>query len=438
MLVPQVNPAGHGERERRFGGLLRQRGFRLLWTGETISRAGSAAAVVATPLLALFSLHASAFMVSALAALAYLPWLLIGLPAGVLADRLDPRRLMMTCDIASAAAYASLPAAAWLHMLTLAQVMVTVFLAGVANVLFTTAYQVYLPSVVRPDELVEGNAKLQASASAASIGGPGLVGLTAGPLGAALALLLNAASFIVSAICLAAIRAQRSHPGPKAHSEGTGRVVREIAEGVGIVARDRYLRPLTIWAALVNLAMSGYSAIIVVFLVRTAGLGPGPAGALLAASGFGGVTGALATGQIIRRYGTARGLLVTAFAGMPFSLLIPLAGPGWRLAFFPLGAMIAFSSMTAATVILSSFRQAYCPPDMLGRVVATMRFLLYGASPIGALLGGILATWLGTRNALWITLTATVLSGLLLTARTFREDRDLPQACVPHHLNFPV
>lgn len=111
---------------------------------------------------------------------------------------------------------------------------------------------------------------------------------------------------------------------------------------------------------------------------------------------------------------------------MPFALLIPLTGPGWRLLFYLPGALIAFGAVVIGAIILSSFRQAYCPPHLLGRVVATMRFLLYGVNPAGALLGGGLGTWLGIRNALWMMLSTAVLSGACLLTRTFRGRRDLP------------
>jgi predicted MFS family arabinose efflux permease len=408
---------------RRPGGLLWHRGFRLLWTGETVSQLGNAMAVVAMPLLAVVTLHASAFAVSALTAAAYLPWLLIGLLAGTWADQVDTRRLMVTCDLAAAVLYASLPVTARLGVLTVPQVLGVALLAGSANVIFTTAYQVFLPALVRPADLMEGNAKLQASLSACAVAGPGLAGLAAGTAGASAALLANAVSFLVSAGCLLSIPPAGLRQPQRRPARRPVRVT--VAEGVRYVAGDSGLRLLTIWAAAQNLFLAGFTALAVVYLVRSAGFKPATAGLLLAVGGIGGVLGALAARRLAGRYGSAGALRVTAFAGMPFTLLIPLAARGWHILFFLAGFPVASGALAAGAVILGSFRQAACPPELLGRVVAAMRFLAYGANPFGALLAGSLASWLGLRAALWITLTGWVATGAFLLAPVLRN-RELP------------
>lgn len=379
MRVPAPAAAVHPS--RRTGVLLWHRDFRLLWAGETVSQAGSAMATVAMPLLAIADLHASTFLVSALTAAAYLPWLIIGLPTGAWVDRLDCRKLMLACDAASALLYASLPLATWLGILTMSQVMAVALPCWreLRTCCSGPPIRYSCPPWWHRGELVEGNAKLQAISSAAQIGGPGIAGVTAAAVGAAVSLLGNSASFLVSAACLVAIRDGRPRQRGEAPRDG---VRQEIAEGIGYVARDSWLRPLTIWAALVNLCLAGYSALAVVFLVRVADLGPGLVGVLLAGSGIGGVLGALGTGWISRRYGTAGALRLTAFGGMPFALLIPVAGPGWRALLYLAGALITFAAVASSAVILSTFRQVICPPHLLGRVVATMRFVLYGVRPL--------------------------------------------------------
>jgi hypothetical protein len=415
-------------RARRRGGLLWHRNFRLLWIGETISGAGSSMAAIGVPLLAVTVLKASTFAVSALTAAAYLPWLLIGLPVGAWVDRLATRPLMITCDLISALLYASLPVAAWLGVLNTGQVVAVALLAGAANVFFATAYQVYLPSLVTPAELVEGNAKLQGGAQVASIGGRGLAGLAAEAIGAAPALLFNSASFLVSAACLLRIRppAKPAAPDPPAEPPRRGRLHEQTWEGIRFVARDPYLRFFTIYAAVSNLAYAGNLALVVVFLVRVVGLSSAAVGVLTATSGLGGLLGALVARRLTRVLGTARTLLLTTLGSGLTSLLIPLTAKGPRIACYVAGSALVAGGIVIGNVILGSFRQAYCPPAMLGRVTASMRFLTFGAIPLGALLAGALGTVLGIRNGLWAVLAIFAASGLFLLSRDIRTARDLP------------
>src|SRR6185437_607585 len=145
----------------------RERNFRLLWIGETVSPVGNAMAVVGVPLVAVVVLHASTFAVGLLTAAAWLPWLVIGLPAGAFVDRLPVRPVMIAADLFSAGLYASVPVAALAGVLTTAMLVAVQLAAGTASVVFMTGYQVYLPSVVAAEDLIEGNTKMQGSASAA-------------------------------------------------------------------------------------------------------------------------------------------------------------------------------------------------------------------------------------------------------------------------------
>jgi MFS family permease len=417
-----------GALARRPGGLLWERNFRLLWFGETISGVGTAMANVGVPLLAVAVLHASTFAVSALTAALYVPWLVLGLPAGAWTDRLPARSLMIVCDVVSAALFASLPVAAWAGVLTTWQLLGVALLSGAASVFFATAYQVYLPVLVRRDDLLEGNAKLQGSASFATVSGRGLAGLAAEALGDAAALLCNAVSFLVSAGCLLAIRPPEPVPAPPAAAVRTTTVRQEISAGLRLIWSDPLLRSPTIYAALANLAYSGSTAIIVVFLVRTAGFGPAEVGLLMAAGSCGGLAGALIARWLARRIGTARCLLAAALGTSVFSLLIPLTATGPRAAWYLAGSAVVSAGMAGANIIMGSFRQAYCPQGMIGRVSANQRFLVFGTIPIGALAAGGLGTALGVRNALWVLLAGYALSGTVLLIRPIRTSRDLPVA----------
>jgi len=408
---------------------LRQRAFRLLWIGETVSQVGNAMAIVGVPLVAVVALHASTFVVGLLTAAGWLPWLLIGLPAGAWVDRLPVRQVMIAADLLAAGLYASVPLAAWAGVLTVGWLVGVQFAAGAASVVFMTGYQVYLPSVVDAADLVEANTKMQGSASAAAFAGPGLAGLVAQAIGAATALAGNAVSFLVSAGCLLAAR-----PGaPRTPGERPARrtLGREIADGVRALVSDPYLRPMTIFWAFANFALTGYTALLVVFLVRDVGLAAGWVGALSAVPGIGGVLGALFTRRLTARLGTARSLLLSTWLGLPAALLIPLTGPGPRLLCYVVGALVAYTGMGVGNIVIAAFRQGHSPPGMCGRITATQRFFIFATSPVGALAAGGLGAWLGVRPALWIMLSLAAASGSLLCTPALIKLRDLPGQAQP-------
>jgi predicted MFS family arabinose efflux permease len=300
-----------------------------------------------------------------------------------------------------------------------------VLLGGAANVLFMTAYQVNLTSLVTTDQLSEGNAKLQGSSSAAVLAGPGLAGVAARALGAAPALLVNAASFLVSAACLLRIRTTEPTRAERSSAPRT-RLRAEISAGIKIVARDPYLRPMTIFGGLANFALDAYAALVIVFLVRVVRVSEAEVGLLMAVPGLGGVLGALIARRVAGRYGSSRVLLVSTFGALPFVLLIPLTEAGPRVAFFVIGVLGAVIGIGVSNVIMATFRQAYSPPGMIGRVTATMRFLVLGTGPLGALAGGVLGTWLGVRAAMWIAVSVVAVSGAPLLSRDLLGRRDLP------------
>lgn len=411
----------HAPEQRRRGGLLRQRDFRLLWIGETTSSLGSSVTSVALPLVALTMLHAGVIAVSMLSAAAWLPWLIIGLPAGAWVDRLRRRPVMMGCDAASLVLFASVPISAWAGVLTMAQLLIVALLSGVAKVFFSTAYRAYLPALVGADDLVEGNSRLQGSESAAQIAGPGVGGLLAQAFGAANGLIVDAVSFLVSVFCLRGIQSRE----PRV--EVRRRALRhEIAEGMRFVARDPLLRVFMVFGGAANLVLTGYGAITVVFLIRGIGLSSGAAGLLIAAGSTGGVLGALFAPRLARRIGSARALLVCKVGTTPFGLLIPLTGQGWRLGFFLVGSICMVAGIVAGNVVSGGFMQAYCPTRLMGRITTSIQVVNFGAIPVGAVLGGLLAEALGFQSALWILFGSFVLASLILLAAPIRGDRDLP------------
>lgn len=412
-----------GPTSARRGGLLREHDFRLLWIGETTSALGTTISRLALPLVAVVTLQVSTFQVSVLTAASWVPWLVVGLPAGAWVDRLRRRPLMLACNAASFTLLLSVPIAAWMGMLTFGHLFVVALLTGVASVFFSTAYQVYLPTVVAPEHLTEANARLQGSESAAQVAGPSLAGLLAQVAGAVAGLAADALSFAVSSVCLLRIHALEE---PAATTRRPSTLTKEIMDGLRFLRADPYLRVLTVFGALSNLALTGYQSILVVFLIREVGVSPGMVGLLLSGMSVGGVIGATGATAIARRFGTARGLLLSEICTVPFGLLIPLTAPGPRLLFVVLGGLAIGVGIVSGNVLKTGFRQSYCPRHILGRVIVSMQFLNYGTIPLGALLGGALATTIGLRPTLWIMLGGLVLATLVLLVGPLRHGRDFP------------
>src|SRR5262249_11974166 len=198
--------------------------------------------------------------------------------------------------------------------------------------------------------------------------------------------------------CLKRVQARESWNTERRHAHG---LIRQIGEGLRYTARDPYLRTFTLFGAVGNLTLVAVQTLLVIFLIRVVGVGPGPAGFLMASMGAGGVIGAMPRESVVHRFGTSRGELLGQLDTAPFGLLLPPADKGVRLALFALGAAVLAAGIVAGSVIASSFRQSYCPAHMLGRVSAIVSFLVFGAMPVGALIGGTAGSVLGIRSALW-------------------------------------
>uniref|UniRef100_UPI0016079D42 MFS transporter n=1 Tax=Kutzneria kofuensis TaxID=103725 RepID=UPI0016079D42 len=402
--------------------LRQHRDFRQLWAGDTLSQFGAAIGQFALPALAVTQLAATPFEVGALSAAETAAFLLVGLPAGVWVDRLRRRPLMLRADLGRFVLLATIPVAWWLHVLTIAQLIVVALLVGLLTVFFDVAYQSYLPSLVGREHIVEGNAKLQASQSAAFVSGPALAGVLVQAIGAATSVLATAFGFLSSALFLLRIRAVEPSP---VRTERRG-MRSEIAEGLRFVLHQPTLRAITFCTGTSNLFNSISGAAMLLFLIRQLGVDTGIAGLLMTAGGVGGVIGSLTATWWTRTFGQARTIWLSLVVLCPFVLLMPLAEPGWALSLFAV-ANLAFS---AAAVIYNvaqvSYRQAICPDHLLGRMNASVRFLVWGTMPIGGLIGGGLATWLTPRGALWVGVIGEALAVLWVLASPLRTMRDLP------------
>lgn len=408
---------------------LQGRDFRLLWTGQSISKAGSAVTTFALPLVVVQTLTANPLVLGALNAMIWLPWLVIGLQAGAWADRRTRRPLMIGCQLASAVLIVSIPVAAGLHVLTIEYVIVIAFASGCSNVVFTAAYNAYVPFLVGKPNMLGANSRLLGSEQAANVAGPGIGGLLAQFASTVLGLVVDSASFLVSAVLLWAIRVREPEEHPADRPPTSVRA--EVRAAIDFVGRDPYLRVMTANAAIANLFLSGLQALMVVFLVRTAGLTPWAVGAVTVVISAGGFLGAFIAPRISRRLGSARAMLVSTPITGFFGLLFPVAGHGWRLVFALVGVLAWAMGVVMKNVISGSFRQTYCPPGMRGRVAMSVRFVTFGVMPIGSLLGGGLGALFGVREAVWVLAIANVFSSAMLFTGPIRSNRELPTEHVP-------
>lgn len=404
-------------------GLLRHPDFRRLWIGETTSRFGSGMTAVAIPLVAVQVLDAGPFMMGLLGAAAWIPWLLIALPAGAWVDRWRKRRVMVVCDLICIVALLTMPLAYAAGMRSTGMLLTLTLILGGAAVFFTTAYQSMLPALLDKKDLDEGNAKLQGSEQVASLAGPPAGGFLAQAFGALTGLVGDAITFAISALCLSrmTVREERVERPPD-----RSRLRAEIRDGLRLVLRDPYLRVLTLAASVDNLVLNAYMALIVLFLVDTVGVSAGAVGVLLTADAIGGLLGAAVARRLGLRFGTARATLGAALLLTPFGLLVPWTSKGPGLVLFVVGFMAPAAGMVIGNVLVNGFRQRYCPPEMLGRMYATSRFIQYGVMPFGSVLGGALGATVGVRPALVVLFGAAALGKLLRLIGPIRRRRDFP------------
>jgi predicted MFS family arabinose efflux permease len=332
---------------------------------------------------------------------------------------------MIGCQLASAILIVSVPLLAWLDALTMWYVLVIAFATGCSTVVFTAAYNAFVPLLVGKNELLGANTRLMGSEQAANVAGPGIGGLITQISSAVVGLLVDAVSFLVSAACLWSIRARE--PSDRLDDRPPTTFRADILAAIGFVARDPYLRVITASSACTNLLMGGIQALVVVFLIQSAGLSPWAVGATTIMISVGGLLGAVVASKVSTRLGSARTLLTAPITDC-FLLLFPLAGSGALLVLALAGTLVWATGVVVRNVTTGAFRQAYCPPGMRGRVAMTIRFVIFGVWPLGSLLGGVLGTVLDVRTALFILAGAAVLADGWLFVGPLKYRRDLPMA----------
>jgi len=417
----------------RRAGLWNNRDFLNLWASETVSQVGAQITVIALPLLAALSLDASAGQMGLLTAAGTAPPLLLGLFAGVWVDRLRRRPIMVATDIGRAAVLLSIPILWWMDLLQIEFLYLITFVVGVQSLLFDVAWVTFLPAVVRREQLIEGNSKLQASASGAQVAGPGLAGLLVGFAGAPIAILVNTISYLVSAAFILRVGTPEAQPERNADS----RVLTEMREGLSVVIRHPLLRAIAASGATVSLFGYIFLAVYVLFMTEELGFSATAVGLVFSLGGLGAIIGAVLAEPIKRRLGIGPAIIFGRIGFGLGGLLVPLAvlAPSFEVPLVLGAEFLQWLMYLIAIVNEVSLRQSVTPDRLLGRVNATMRFLNAGMIPVGALIGGALGGLIGLRETLFVGVAGMLITGLWVYLSPLRTTQEV--ALVTDHVPEP-
>jgi MFS family permease len=400
---PSRAELGAGLPAPRRPSLWRHRDFLKLWSAQTVTQFGDEITQLALPLVAIITLGASPVEIGVLGAFQFLPFILLTIPAGVWVDRMRRRPILIGADLGRAALLTTIPIAFVGGWLSMPQLYAVAFLVGCLEVFFDVAYQSYLPAVVERDQLVEGNAKLELSTSASSVIGPGLAGFLVELFRAPFSILFDALSYLGSALMLLTIRRPEMVDLP-ARDPATPRPSMrvEAAEGLRYVARHPYLRAIAACTGTLNLFGNIGGVILLLYIVDQLGVGPGTIGVIFAIANLGVLFGALTAERFARWFGIGRTITWSAFVSAFALVPVAIAPRDNAIPFLVAGGVIGAATAVIYNINQVSLRQAITPERMLGRMNATMRFIVWGTIPVGSLIGGGLGALLGLQTTIWI------------------------------------
>ncbi|HYY47531.1 MAG TPA: MFS transporter [Thermoplasmata archaeon] len=404
--------------------LWRNRDFNLLWTGQSVSRIGDQFTGLALPFLAVYVLGAGPAEMGILGAAGTFPFLLFGLLIGVWVDRRQRRSVLLLADLGRGTIIASIAVLGITGTLHLAYLYVQAFFIGVLTVFFDVAYQAYLPSLVERRQLVDANSRLETSNTLASSAGPTLAGAVIELFKAPFAMLFDAASFFVSAATLKAIRVRETTPQP---SPGES-VLGQIREGLQVVGGDRRLRHIAACTAWSNFFSSAVFAALLFIFLKELGFTAFTLGLLFGFASLGGIAGALLSGKIAKRIGVGPAIIAGALLFSLPTLPLPFVTEGIALPAITAMMGVSFFGNLLYNINQVSFRQAVVPVRLQGRLNATMRTIVWGTLPLGALAGGALGESIGLRPALIVSLIAGAIAFVFVLFSPVRGIREMPEA----------
>jgi MFS family permease len=390
-----------------------------LWSAQAISAFGSRITRTALPIIAVNTLGEPSAIVALLSSVYLVPGVILALFAGGVVDRSRKRRILVAADLFRAVAVASITVAWALGALSIWHLIVVGASVGAASALFTIADVAYLPTLVDKRQLAEGNAKLEATEAVAEVTGPASAGLLIGALGAPLAVAIDAASYLWSALRLGAIRAVESSAALQvpAHAESsTWQSTRDLRDGMRVIFGHPLVRPVVITLVVWSILGGFFTALYTLFCLRTLQLDEVTFGIIIAMGGVGSLFGALISRRMVTALGLGRTLIISATISVAGALLIPLARGPHIYVLLCLGAHQLISDCFAVAFIVQAVtpRQTVLPRHMLGRANAAVHVCTAGMLPVAALVAGGLAELFSVRTAVWIGVASGLLAPLCL------------------------
>lgn len=407
--------------------LWRDGNFLTFWGGQALSQLGAQVSELALPVLAVVLLGATELQVGVLNAAGLAAFLLVGLPAGAWIDRMRKRRVMIVADAVRALVLALVPVL-WLGgVLTIWHLVGVALVMGLATVFFDISYQSVIPALVGPRQIAEANGHLESTQQLAGLGGPAVGGWLVAVVSAPVAMLTTAATYLASMLALLRTRDHEVLTPPPAE-EGLGA---RISEGLRWVFGNVYLRRVVITTAISNLASSATFTLLPILVLRTLGLSPTLLGVVFSLSAVGGFLGAVLTPRFVGWVGESRSIPIAALAFGVVGLVLPLVGvlpTAAAVVVLVAQGFVASAAVLAYNITQVSFRQRITPPHLLGRMNASIRFCVWGVSPIGALLGGALGGALGVVPTLWVAAGVGLAACAAVVVGPFWAQRELPGA----------
>jgi hypothetical protein len=404
--------------------LWRHPDFLKLWSAQTVSAFGARISREGLPWTAILTLQAGPVALGVLAALSRGSGVIVGLFAGGLVDRSRRRTIMIASDLIRAGLLVAVPVLALTHHLTIWVLYAAALLVGAASVLFDIADQAFLPSLVERNQLVDANGKLAATDGLAEMGGPAITGGLIQLLGPPIALAVNAATYLVSALFLGSVRKVETRAEFDADAEPPTRLG-DLVAGFQALNRDPVVRAVAVVTLIQGLFGGVFSALYMVFAIRSLGLASAFLGLVIAVGGLGGLIGAVIGPWLARRLGLGVTAALSALIGGVSLAFIPLAhGSAAMGAAYLMGSQLLSDSFATASVIgLTSLRQSRLAPDVMGRAGAALAAGGGALAIVGALGGGVLGAAIGMRAAMWIAVLGFTFAGLWAVASPIRTAR---------------